>query len=127
MLHSQSSRSHAVLEMEVVNSEVTELRAELIKIEGETVWAESNLGRVIEEWRPKGAPGRKKIKEGSKTTLVVNVSYVQNLKRYLARTRAKLDKIIEQKRDQGLGGTLTLVDLAGADHPAGFGGEVSRL
>jgi len=106
-LHDQSSRSHAILEMEVVTEELLAAREAVIHEESLLV----PLGKALEDINFNAAQGE-----------YVDVDLREELQ---ARIRAQAD-VIDATREHvthvlrcgppSLGGTLVLVDLAGSEH-----------
>mmetsp|Transcript_177583 Transcript_177583/g.569506 ORF Transcript_177583/g.569506 Transcript_177583/m.569506 type:complete len:556 (-) Transcript_177583:145-1812(-) len=108
-LHDQSSRSHAILEMEVVTQELLAAREAVIHEESLLV----PLGKALEEINFNAAQGQD-----------VDTDLREE---HLARVTAQAE-VLEAAREHvadllrcgppGLGGTLVLVDLAGSEHGA---------
>lgn len=100
-VHDESSRSHAMMEMEIVTEELAAVREQANEQDSELGYGKLQCDKKDPEW-----PRRK----------------VEKLKKKLAKTQKRLRTILENdletaaKTGVAVGGTLTLADLAGADY-----------
>lgn len=108
-LHSQSSRSHAILEMEVVTDELVAARESVIYEESLLV----PLGKVLEELNFNAAQGDD-VDIGKKEA---QQALVMQQGEALEAARERLAEV-QKCGHPSLGGTLVLVDLAGSEHGA---------
>lgn len=93
-VHDQSSRSHAMMEMEVVTTELRELRHRIMELDAEHSWGKNQCDQKNPDWP------RKRVAQ---------------LKSALGKARAQ-EKALLKNSGGAMGGTLTLADLAGADY-----------
>jgi len=115
-LHDQSSRSHAILEMEVVSEDLLAAREAVVHEESLLV----PLGKELEELNFQASQGAD-----------VDLAEKEERQALLHEQKQLLDAARERLAEvtsggpRGLGGTLVLVDLAGAEHgnDAGKGGR----
>ena len=130
--HSQSSRSHAVLRMEVMNME-TYLAREAVEV-AKVLLAPLMSGidnhfmecfnKLIEKWdRDTGMISLKQYEGGQEEWDRVYASLVEKKKKLEVAVPVVLDKITEAynqqatvRQHEAVGGSLVLVDLAGADY-----------
>eukprot|EP00930_Biecheleria_cincta_P068922 TRINITY_DN56746_c0_g1_i1.p1 TRINITY_DN56746_c0_g1~~TRINITY_DN56746_c0_g1_i1.p1 ORF type:complete len:479 (-),score=48.75 TRINITY_DN56746_c0_g1_i1:274-1710(-) len=107
-LHSQSSRSHAILEMEVVSEELLAARESAIHEESLLV----PLGKMLEELNFNAAQGQD-VDPEQKAMLGERVMAQSEV---VDAARERVAQVLLST--PCLGGTLVLVDLAGAEHGA---------
>jgi len=98
-VHDESSRSHAMMEMEIITEELAEVREQVNELGGELTWAQN-----------RNMAGDPKYPRRE----------VMRIKTVLQKARRKVKAILKGSQDLevagvALGGTLTLTDLAGAD------------
>jgi len=108
-LHDQSSRSHAILEMEVVTEELLAAREAVIHEESLLV----PLGKILEEINFQAAQGQDVDLEQKEEIQ----AHVRAQAEVLDAARENLAQVLSSG-PAGVGGTLVLVDLAGSEHGA---------
>lgn len=108
-LHDQSSRSHAILEMEIVTEELLAAREAVIHEESLLV----PMGKALEEINFNAAQGQD-VDTGQREELQ---SRVRTQAEVLDAAREHVVHVL-RSGPPGLGGTLVLVDLAGSEHGA---------
>lgn len=113
-LHDQSSRSHAILEMEIVTDELIAAREALIQEESMLV----PLGKALEEMNFNAAQGEDVDpghKEDAQARVMAQAEVLEEAKEHLAQ--------VMSGGHPCQGGTLVLIDLAGSEHGADADGS----
>lgn len=105
MVHSQSSRSHAIMEMEILNDEVAKIREDINLLSAEQTYCAQNVGKFAVVY----------LGNGKKKEKYIGDSLIRNLKNKVEKAIVKSKALTRD--NPYIGGTLTLCDLAGADKP----------
>ncbi|KND02781.1 uncharacterized protein SPPG_01862 [Spizellomyces punctatus DAOM BR117] len=125
-LHDQSSRSHAIIEMEIVTKEVMEAREAVLQAESELVPVGKRCTDIKIEEQSKmyvNVDGEWKITGVQIDQARIDAAEAE-LKVFEERVKAAEERAERASRNGGhpcVGGTLVFVDLAGAEHGADEG------
>lgn len=127
-MHAQSSRSHALIELELVTDELVALREAAFAAEADLVPAgkgrdeyvmtimskQHDMNPATGQWVPK--PGVGVI---DRTEIDALEAHVEALFNVVKERKAAVERCLAASGGSGVGGTLVFADLAGAEHGDG--------